>query len=201
MAIDTFFRSLATDQKNRAIGVVLSGMDGDGALGLKAIKGEGGITIVQSPDSARFPDMPRTSLSGDHVDIVLPPDAIGSHLALLAREFRNPELRKLDDEAQATADSRFGRILEILKNVSGIDFRLYKSNTIRRRIARRMLLHQIDNLAAYEAFLKANPSEIRELQEDSLINVTRFFRDPDVFEALKVFVYPQLFDSRSRTSR
>ncbi len=100
--IDDFFRSLAYAQKNRAVGVVLSGMDGDGALGLKAIKGEGGITMVQSPESARFPEMPLTSMAGDQVDMVLPPPAIAGHLAQLARQFNNPELRTLDEGNQDT---------------------------------------------------------------------------------------------------
>ena len=97
--IDFFFRSLATDQKNRAIGIVLSGMDSDGALGLKAIKGEGGIAMVQSPESAKFPDMPRSSISADHVDIVLPPGQIASELAQLSRQFETPDVRLLEEGA------------------------------------------------------------------------------------------------------
>ncbi|HEX4277107.1 MAG TPA: CheR family methyltransferase [Bryobacteraceae bacterium] len=195
-SIDTFFRSLASAQKNRAIGVILSGMDGDGAMGLKAIKGEGGITMVQTPESARFPDMPRTSISADHVDIVLPPGALGAYLAQLGRQFKTPELRRLDSEEAPPEDSQFVRVLALMRSVSGIDFRLYKPNTIRRRIARRMLLHHIDSLATYETFLRANPREIRDLQEDSLISVTRFFRDPDVFDTLRTTVFPRIFDSR-----
>jgi two-component system CheB/CheR fusion protein len=146
--IDDFLRSLANAQKNRAIGVVLSGMDGDGTLGLKAIKGEGGITIVQSPESARFPEMPLSSMAGDQVDMVLPPRAIAGHLAQLARQFNNPEIRTLD-EGDRTPDDRFGKILALMKGVSGIDFRLYKPNTIRRRIVRRMLLRHVDTLPGY----------------------------------------------------
>jgi two-component system, chemotaxis family, CheB/CheR fusion protein len=196
--IDSFFRSLAVDQKNRTIGVVLSGMDSDGALGLRAIKGEGGITIVQSPETARFPDMPRNSISADHVDLILPPGAIATHLAELGRQFLNPALRRLEEGDSASRDDvNFGRILGLLRGVSGLDFRQYKPTTIRRRIARRMMLHRIETLSAYENFLRANSHELRDLQEDALISVTRFFRDSEVFDALKLTVLPPIFDGRA----
>ncbi len=194
--IDFFFRSLATDQKNRAIGIVLSGMDSDGALGLKAIKGEGGIAMVQSPESAKFPDMPRSSISADHVDIVLPPGQIAFELAQLSRQFETPDVRLLEEGAPPSDEQQLARIITLLRGVSGVDFRMYKPSTIRRRIARRMLLHRIGSLTDYVGFLQQNPKEIRDLQEDALINVTRFFRDPEVFEALKNVVFPQTFQDR-----
>ncbi|MBV8830349.1 MAG: PAS domain-containing protein [Acidobacteriaceae bacterium] len=196
-AIDFFFFSLAADQKNRSIGVVLSGMDSDGALGLRAIKGEGGITMVQAPETAQYPDMPRSSISADHVDIVLPPAAIASQLAQIGRQFQATNLRLLRDGVPAAGEEQqFNRILAIMRGVSGVDFRLYKPTTIRRRIARRMLLHRLDTLRDYAALLQANPSEVRELQEDALINVTRFFRDPEVFEAFKTTVLPRVLQDR-----
>ncbi|HLH19150.1 MAG TPA: CheR family methyltransferase [Bryobacteraceae bacterium] len=195
--IDYFFRSLAAEQKTRAVGVVLSGTDADGTLGLKAIKGEGGITIVQSPESARFSEMPRSGLSIDHVDRVLPPGQIATELAQLGRQFREPSLRLVEEGApQPGVETHFSRILNLLRGVSGVDFRLYKPTTIRRRIARRMLLHRIQTLGEYVSFLQGNGKELRELQEDSLINVTRFFRDPQVFDALKQMVFPRIFDGR-----
>ena len=97
MPIDRFFRSLAADQKNRAIGVVLSGADSDGALGLSAIKGEGGISIVQDPETAKFEEMPRSGISADHVDMILAPGLIALELARLASEFQRPQLRPLED--------------------------------------------------------------------------------------------------------
>jgi two-component system, chemotaxis family, CheB/CheR fusion protein len=111
LVIDEFFRSLAADQKNRSMGVVLSGMDSDGALGLKAIKGEGGIAIVQAPESARFPSMPRSSIGADHVDLVVPPADIGLELARLASHFLRPELRSLEEgQAPAGQEQQFTRI-------------------------------------------------------------------------------------------
>ncbi len=196
--IDRFFQSLATEQRSFAIGVVLSGMDADGSIGLRVIRGEGGIAIVQAPETARFPEMPRSSISADHVDVIVPPDAIGRHLAELAKRQQNPEWRQLEEGSARPQEERyFGRILKLLKGVSGVDFRLYKPNTLRRRIARRMLMHRSDTLAEYLAFLHANFKEQQDLQEDILISVTRFFRDPEVFEALKETVLPQIFEDRS----
>jgi two-component system CheB/CheR fusion protein len=195
-AIDFFFYSLAADQKNRAIGIVLSGMDSDGALGLRAIKGEGGITMVQAPETAQYPDMPRSSISADHVDIVSSPTSIAFQLGQLARQSLDTNLRLLEDGVPTGEDQQFARILSMLRGVSGVDFRLYKPSTIRRRIARRLLLHRIDTLREYVAFLQANPNELRELQEDALINVTRFFRDPEVYEAFKTSFLPRILDDR-----
>lgn len=104
--IDTFFRSLAADQKNHAIGVVLSGADADGALGLKAIKGEGGIAIVQSPDTAIQSNMPRSSIASDHVDLVIPPAEIAVELGRLAAQFVRPEVRSLDEGTIAPDDEQ-----------------------------------------------------------------------------------------------
>ncbi|MBV9081441.1 MAG: hypothetical protein JOZ62_02095, partial [Acidobacteriaceae bacterium] len=195
--IDSFFHSLATAQRSRAIAVVLSGMDSDGAIGLRAVKGEGGITMVQAPETAQYPDMPRSSISTDHVDIVAPPAEIAVQLAQLARQLRQTNLRLLEQGAPVpTEDQHFTRILTLMRSVSGVDFRLYKPTTIRRRIARRMLLHRIDTLREYVSFLQSSPNELRELQEDALINVTRFFRDSEVFDAFENFVLPRMFEDR-----
>lgn len=195
--IDYFLQSLAADQRNRTVGIVLSGMDSDGVLGLRSIKGEGGISIVQSPESARFPDMPRSSISGDHVDMILPPAQIAAQLAEVARRFNNPEVRALEAGAASGGDDQnLATIVGLLRTVSGVDFRLYKATTIRRRIARRMLMRRLDTLAEYVSFLQGNPQEIRDLHEDALINVTRFFRDSEVFDALKTFVFPEILKDR-----
>ena len=192
--IDTFFRSLAWDQKNYAVGVVLSGADADGALGLKAIKGEGGIAIVQSPDSAIHSGMPRSSIASDHVDLVIPPAEIALELGRLAGEFARPEVRSLRDGAITPDDEQsFNKILQLIRSVSGVDLRQYKPETIRRRIARRMLLLRMEQLNSYYRFLQMRNDELRLLQEDCLINVTRFFRDAGLWEALKNDVLPILF--------
>jgi two-component system CheB/CheR fusion protein len=197
LVIDEFFRSLAADQKNRAVGVVLSGMDSDGALGLKAIKGEGGIAIVQAPESARFPSMPRSSIGADHVDLVVPPADIGLELARLASQFSRPEFRSLEQgQPPPGQEQQFTRILNQLSSVSNIDFRGYKPATLQRRIARRMLLKRFETLAEYQRYLQAHTEELSELHEDVLIGVSRFFRDPDVFNTLKSDILPRIFENR-----
>jgi two-component system, chemotaxis family, CheB/CheR fusion protein len=195
--IDRFFHSLASDQKNHAIGVVLSGADGDGALGLKAIKGEGGITLVQSPDTAMHSGMPLSSIAADHVDLVVPPSELGTELARIARQFQRPDMRSLREGAVRPDDEQsYQKILLLLRSLSGLDLRQYKPETIRRRIARRMLLLRIDHLPEYVRFLQLRTDELRTLQEDVLINVTRFFRDTGVWDSLRSIVFPVLVQDR-----
>ncbi len=198
MVIDELFRSLAADQKNRVIGVVLSGMDADGALGLKTIKGEGGIAIVQAPESARFGDMPRSSIGADHVDLVLPPADIALELLRLASQFSKPELQFLEDgKSPAGQEQHFTRILNLLSTVNNVDFRGYKPATLQRRIARRMLLKRFESMQDYLRYLQIHSEELRDLHEDVLIGVTRFFRDPEVFAALRGEILPRILDQRS----
>jgi len=196
--IDHFFYSLAADQKNHAIGVVLSGADGDGALGLKAIKGEGGIALVQSPETAMQSGMPRSSIALDHVDLVVPPAEIAFELQRLAQQFALPQMRLLDQGAIPADDEHsYQKIVQLLHSHSGLDLRLYKPETIRRRIARRMLLRRMDHLAQYLRFLQVRTDELRTLQEDVLINVTRFFRDPGFWESIRANIFPVLIQDRA----
>lgn len=197
LAIDHFFRSLAADQKNHAVGVVLSGMDSDGALGLRAIKGEGGIAMVQAPESARYPAMPRNSLAADHPDFALEPAQIGVELARLAWQFAHPSIQMLD-QADPKPDEKqtLARILRLLTNFAGLDYRHYKPGTIQRRISRRMLVCKITDLEEYLAYLQIHPEELRLLHEDTLIGVTRFFRDFEVFSAVSSEVLPRILESR-----
>lgn len=195
--IDIFLRSLASDQKIRAIGVILSGSDGDGGLGLRAIKGEGGISIVQAPDSARFPEMPCNGILADHVDLILSPQAIAKELERLAREFKAPELRSLEEGRLKEEDEQcVARLMSLLRGVSGLDFRNYKAAIFQRRLARRMMLKHIENLPDYLRYVQARPDELGKLQEDALIHVTRFFREPEVFDTLKEQILPKLFEGR-----
>lgn len=197
MVIDTFFRSLAADQKNHAIGVVLSGADSDGASGLKAIKGEGGFALVQTPETAQHSSMPRMSIAADHVDLVIPPREIAAELNRLGAQFYRPEVRLLDQpETPLTDEQSFLRILQIVRSSSGLDLRQYKPDTIRRRIARRMVLLRMDTLAEYLRFLQLRMDELKTLQEDVLINVTRFFRDPGFWQALREDILPMFFRGR-----
>ena len=196
--IDTFMRCLAQDQKNHAIGVVLSGADSDGASGLKSIKGQGGLALVQRPDTAAQPSMPRNSIAADHVDLVVPPAEIALELGRLAYHFQRPEIRSLEEGTIDKDDEQsFQRILQLLRTVSGIELRQYKPETLRRRMARRMVLLRKDNLAEYFRFLQLRADELRLLQEDLLINVTRFFRDPPFWDSLRENVLPALLKGRS----
>ena len=199
MPIDYFFRSLAADQKSRAIGVILSGADHDGALGLRAIKAEGGIAIVQTPESSRHPGMPRASIAADHVDLVLPPEKIGAELTRLGAQFGRPDILRLEDEEVARLGAEepvWTRLLSLLSTSSGIDFRQYKPATVQRRIARRMMLTRSPSLHDYVRFMQTHPLEARELTEEILIKVTHFFRDAEVFEAIKNEICPLLVEGR-----
>jgi len=123
MPIDLFFRSLASEQRNFAIGVVLSGADADGAFGLKAIKGEGGLALVQAPETATHGSMPRSSIAADHVDLVKAPAELGAELSRLAQQFAKPDVRALElGEALDGDEQHFQRILQLLRAVSGLEF-------------------------------------------------------------------------------
>ena len=202
LPIDLFFRSLAADQKSHAVGVVLSGADSDGASGLKTIKGEGGIALVQTPESAQHSNMPLSSIAADHVDLILPPAEIASELQRLALQFSRPGVRQLEENdateggSGTLEDQNFSRILQMLRGVSGLEFRLYKEQTIRRRIARRMVLRRIETLADYVRYLQSRSDELRTLQEEALISVTRFFRDPEFWDSLKTALLPAFFHGR-----
>ncbi len=190
--IDFFFRSLAEDQGHRAIGVILSGTATDGTLGLEAIKAEGGITFAQD-NTAQQSSMPQSAVASGCVDFVLPPDEIAREIGRIARHpYVAPERRKAP-----AGEPDLGQILEILRKIKGVDFSLYKTSTLYRRITRRMILHKVEGLQDYARFLRKNPGEVEALYQDTLIRVTRFFRNPETFEALKAKVLPKLLKNRS----
>jgi two-component system CheB/CheR fusion protein len=199
-SIDAFFRSLAEDQKNRAIGVILSGTASDGTLGLEAIKAEGGITFAQDTESAKYDGMPRSAIASGCVDFVLPPAGIAKELARISS---HPYLvaDKLSTTVELEAESKgqdgFKRILNILAKASGVDFTLYKGNTLNRRMMRRMMLNRSDGYDQYARYLNGHPQEVENLYQDILINVTRFFRDPETFELLKKKIFPRVLERRS----
>src|SRR2546425_2320934 len=205
-AIDFFFQSLAQDQHECAVGVILSGTASDGTLGTEAIKAEGGITFAQDK-SARYDSMPRSAIAAGCGAFLLSPETICQELARIARHpyvagqpLTPTPLAPLGREREkgkesadkGTGQNGFQKILFLLRNHSGIDFSLYKSNTVHRRIARRMLLNKIDRPQAYAAFLRGNPKELEALYSDMLINVSSFFRNPEAFEVLKEKVFPKL---------
>jgi two-component system CheB/CheR fusion protein len=194
--IDEFFRSLGADLQANAIGVVLSGADADGALGLKAIRGEGGMAIVQTPESAIHSDMPRSSILADHADIIVPPAEIGVELGRIAKQFKTAAITALEQPEEPLSDGEsFQRILQMLRTNSGLDLRQYKPDTIRRRIARRMVLLRFQSLSDYSRYLQLRKDELTNLKEDVLIGVTRFFRDPSFWHSLSTDILPTFFRS------
>jgi two-component system CheB/CheR fusion protein len=197
MPVDFFMRTLAADQQGRAIGVILSGTASDGALGMAAIKAEGGITFAQDQHTAKFDGMPRAAVAAGCVDFILPPDGIARELVRIGRHpyLIEPE-QPVPVEPAPGHDTEIGGIFQLLRAVTGVDFTHYKSPTIRRRISRRMILHKIDSLAMYLTYLRDHPDEVSALYNDILINVTSFFRDPEAFKALKTRVFPHLVDNR-----
>jgi len=199
MPVDHFFRSLANNLKTRAIGVVLSGTATDGALGIEAIKAEGGITFAQEESSARHNGMPRAAISTGCVDFVLSPENIARELARIAR---HPHIRLTAVPKEAAPADRgvTQKILSLLRSSTGVDFTHYRQSTIQRRITRRMALKKIDDLGEYHSFLKENPREVHSLYEDMLIRVTRFFRDRETFEFLEGKVFPRILKNRSADS-
>jgi two-component system, chemotaxis family, CheB/CheR fusion protein len=195
LPIDFFFRSLAADQHERAICIILSGTGSDGTLGLRAIKGEGGMAMVQSCESAEYDGMPRSAIATGLVDFVLPPDQMPERLIA----FSAHAIGK-DDESRdklPETENAFKKIFVLMRKQTGHDFSQYKFNTINRRIERRMALQQIEAIDDYIKYLNQMPSEVELLFRDLLIGVTGFFRDPEAFEVLETQVIPSLLSSKS----
>ena len=194
--VNFFFRALAEDQKERAVGIILSGTGDDGSLGLEAIKGADGITFAQTEKSAKHTGMP-ASASGS-ADFILPPEGIAAELLRIASHPRRLLVRTADAAGPVPADgSEFKQIFALLRVHAGIDFSNYKPNTLSRRINRRMVLLKMDSLASYIARLRESPGELDALFQDLLISVTGFFRDPKVFETLKKKIFPRIVKHKS----
>src|SRR5579864_4882872 len=195
MPIDYFLRSLAEDQGSGAIGVILSGAATDGTLGLKAIKAEGGITFAQDEKTAKYGGMPHSAIAAGCVDFVLSPEKIARELARIGR---HPYLRVVAEPVPLPPedDSDLRTLFLLLRNATGVDFRYYKYSTLKRRIARRMVLHKIAGLSQYLRYLRENPDELGALYEDILIHVTAFFREPETFRQLKETILPKLLRGR-----
>lgn len=196
MPVDYFLRSLAEQYRSQAIGVILSGTLSDGALGLKAIKAEGGVTFAQEEKSARFQDMPRAAIAAGSVDFILPPEGIAEELARLGRH-PYVTLPKPKAEEQPPSGTAQENIFAHLQKARGVNFRQYRQSMVARRISRRMVLNKVESLEEYADSLKENPAEVNALYEDMLITVTGFFRDPEVFQSLKGRVFPALLKDRS----
>lgn len=183
LPIDVLFCSLAREQGDQAIGVVLSGMGSDGTLGLQAIKAQGGLALAQLPESAQFDSMPASAISTVPTDIVAAAGELPARIlqVLGAQSPATRQTAALQPEIPGALES----ILELLRENRKHDLSLYKTSTLKRRIARRMAVHSLDTMAAYGAFLRANPAELDLLFKEMLIGVTGFFRDPAVWDELK----------------
>ncbi len=194
LPIDFFLRSLAQDQRERSIGVILSGMGADGTQGLRAIKENAGVALVQTPATAKFDSMPRSAVDAGLADIVAPVDELPGRIAAYLQ--RAPLLKKGEAAVESRTQSALEKVVILLRARTGHDFSLYKRNTLWRRIERRMGIHQITQAASYVRYLRENEQEQDLLFKEMLIGVTTFFRDPAAWEHLREHVLPELLATR-----
>lgn len=202
-AVDYFLTALASIYKNNSIGIILSGTASDGTIGLKAIKAEGGISFVQD-DSAKFPGMPKSAYDSGYADFILSPKDIADELAQLAKmpytivsedKIELKRAKELKNEAQVLK-----KILLIVRDKTGVDFNQnYKSASVYRRIVRRSVLNKCKTLTEYHAILESKEKEVLDLYNDFLINVTKFFRDPDFYKSLETEILPATMRLRQPT--
>jgi two-component system, chemotaxis family, CheB/CheR fusion protein len=189
LPIDFFLRSLADDRHEQSIGIILSGMGSDGSIGLRAIKENNGIVMVQDPVTAKYDSMPRNAIDSVLVDIVAPANELPAKLIAFLKHI---PVVKADLEIEIKDKSSLEKIIILLRTYTGNDFSLYKKNTVYRRIERRMGVHKIDKITSYVHFLQENPKELDILFKELMIGVTNFFRDSSVWEKLKKTVIPNI---------
>ena len=194
--IDHFLRTLARTHDGHAAGVILTGTGSDGALGLKEIKGKGGLTVVQDPDEAEYDGMPQSALATGFVDLVLPLDRIPQAIIRFARTAPRIELPEEGAAPDAAERKLTQKVLAQVRARTGRDFAGYKRSTVLRRIARRMQLRNVEDVTEYMEILRNEADEARALADDLLITVTNFFRDAEVFQLLEREVVPKLFDGK-----
>jgi two-component system CheB/CheR fusion protein len=192
LPIDFFFGSLAQDQHERAICIILSGTGSDGTQGIRVIKDEGGMVMVQNPESTEYDGMPRSAIATGLTDYVLPPAEMPAQLMAYVAHAFGKRTRPVSPPTPK-AEDLLKKICVLLRAQTGHDFSLYKQNTLVRRVERRLAVHQIDRLDGYVRYLQQTPAEVNALFRDLLIGVTNFFRDPEAFAALEEKVIPQLF--------
>lgn len=195
LPIDYFFRSLAQDQREKAICIVLSGTASDGTLGVRAIKGEGGMVMAQEEKQAQYDSMPKSAIDTGLVDFILPVEKMSEELMRYAKHpyIKAPEKTTSTEEKFETALSK---IFLVVRAATGHDFSNYKQSTTRRRIQRRMAVHQIDDITDYQRYLQQNPAEVGVLDKDLYIRVTNFFRDQGAFDALNQKVILELLKGK-----
>jgi len=194
LPIDFFLHSLALDRKEHGIGVILSGMGSDGTLGLRAIKENAGVALVQDPESAKFDGMPRSAIEAGLADIVGPASALPEKI--IAYLQHTPLMTRSVPEKNDQSHSTLEKVIILLRSHTRHDFSLYKRNTLYRRIERRMGLHKIDKMSVYVRYLQENPQELDLLFKELLIGVTSFFRDPSAWEYLGGEAIPALLANK-----
>ncbi len=194
MPIDFFFRHLAEDQKENSIGIIFSGMGSDGTLGLKAIKEKLGVVMVQDPSSTKYDGMPQSAINTGLVDFVASANELPAKLLGYVDHYY--KMDRAIPPAEKKTTGALQKIFALIRAQTGNDFSLYKKNTVRRRIERRMNVHQINNINQYVRYLQENSHEIDLLFKELLIGVTSFFREPDAFAALKDNVISQLLKTK-----
>jgi two-component system CheB/CheR fusion protein len=197
--IDLFFRTLAEAHGKNSVCVVLSGTGADGALGLKRVKEAGGLCIVQDPTEAEYDGMPRSAMATNLVDLVLPVREMPAKI--LAFKRRAEKIQLPEGEAEQPSPElgahALREVLAFVKTHTKHDFFNYKQPTMLRRIARRLLVHELADIPAYVQFLRENPDEAQALLRDLLISVTNFFRDKEAFAVLEEHIVPRLFDGKT----
>lgn len=190
LPIDFFFRSLAEDRQDKAIGVILSGMGSDGTVGLRSIKEKGGLALAQEPASAKFDSMPRSAIDAGLADIVAQVEELPRKIMEYLRHA--VVISKTEQPLEEKDQSSLEKILILLRSRTGQDFSMYKKNTVYRRVERRMGIHQLDRIAAYVRYLQENSQEVELLFKELLIGVTSFFRDPSAWEQVQTEAIPAL---------
>ena len=195
LPIDYFLRSLAQDQQERSIGVILSGMGSDGTLGLRAIKERAGLALAQEPAKAKFDAMPRSAIDAGLADIVAPAEELPGKIIEYLRLAPRPARREAAVEEKT--QSALEKAIILLRSHTGHDFSLYKRNTLYRRIERRMGIHQLGKMAAYVRYLQENSQELDLLFKELLIGVTNFFRDTAAWEQMRAEAIPTLLANRA----
>ena len=195
--IDRFFRSLAADQGENAVGVLLSGTGTDGTLGLRALKEHGGVTMVQDPSEAEYDNMPNSAIAAGLIDLVLPVQDLAEKLLEYrssAGKIQLPEhIEGLDKDDRSTLQ----KVLTTLYTSTGHDFSNYKRSMVLRRLKRRLKINALHSLDDYLQRLRGDEEELQALHRDLLISVTNFFRDPEAFETLRQTVIPKLFEGKT----
>jgi hypothetical protein len=199
LPIDFFFRSLAEDQHERSVGIILSGMGSDGTLGLRAIKEKAGVTLVQDPATAKYDSMPRSAVTAGLGDFVAPVEELPGKLIAYYQFL--PQISKSDLPLAEKDQSALEKIVILLRSHTRHDFTMYRRSTLYRRVERRMGIHRLSKIASYVRYLQENPQELDILFKELLIGVTRFFRDPAAWRSLAKEALPKLLADRPSGQR